>query len=82
MASAAGTELKIQAEAPAPVLGDRVDLERAILNLVENAVKYADPETLITISAEASNGAVVVQVSDRGPGIPETRGPNDTCFCR
>jgi two-component system sensor histidine kinase KdpD len=65
----------LPADLPA-LLADPQRLEVVIRNLVENAVKYADPETPISISAEADNGAVVVQVWDQGPGIPETHRQN------
>ncbi|MCG8348964.1 MAG: ATP-binding protein, partial [Chloroflexales bacterium] len=67
--------IDLPADLPA-LLADPQRLEVVIRNLVENAVKYADPETPISISAEADNGAVVVQVWDQGPGIPEMHRQN------
>ena len=58
------------------VLVDGVLLEQVVINLVENAVKYAPPGSAIDMSASASEREVVVEVADRGPGIPvgeETR---------
>jgi len=58
------------------VLVDGVLLEQVVINLVENAVKYAPPGSPIDMSASASDREVVVEVADRGPGIPvgeETR---------
>lgn len=52
------------------VLVDGVLLEQVVLNLVENAVKYAPPGSAIDLSASASDREVVVEVADRGPGIP------------
>jgi two-component system sensor histidine kinase KdpD len=55
---------------------DGVLLEQVVINLVENAVKYAPPGSAIDLSASASDREVVVEVADRGPGIPvgeETR---------
>jgi two-component system sensor histidine kinase KdpD len=47
---------------------DPVLIELALTNLLENALKYgADP---IEISAAAGSNELVVEVSDRGPGIP------------
>ena len=49
------------------VLGSPDDLERAFSNLVDNAVKYGEsPEIRLLESDEAA----VVEVVDRGPGIP------------
>jgi two-component system sensor histidine kinase KdpD len=58
------------------VLVDGVLLEQVVINLVENAVKYAPAGSAIDLSAWASNLDMIVEVADRGPGIPlgeETR---------
>ncbi|HEY8126736.1 MAG TPA: ATP-binding protein [Methylocystis sp.] len=52
------------------VLGSPDDLERAFSNLIDNAVKYGrTPE----IRLLESDDAAVVEVVDRGPGIPKER---------
>ena len=43
-----------------------------IKNLVENAAHYAPERSTIRIEAEDGGGGVVLRVSDRGPGIPDT----------
>jgi signal transduction histidine kinase len=49
-------------------------LERAIANLVLNAVCYAEEDTTIEVRATGSAEGVAVAVADRGPGIaPEDR---------
>ncbi len=52
------------------VLVDGVLLEQVMINLVENAVKYAPAGSVIDLSASASDREVVVEFADRGPGIP------------
>lgn len=52
------------------VLVDGVLLEQVVINLVENALKYAPAGSVIDLSASASNRDVIVEVADRGPGIP------------
>jgi two-component system sensor histidine kinase KdpD len=52
------------------VLVDGVLLEQVMINLVENAVKYAPSGSEIDLSASVSDHGVVVEVADRGPGIP------------
>ena len=39
-------------------------------HLVENAVKYAPPESTITISTGLVEGIVRIGVADQGPGVP------------
>lgn len=49
-------------------------LERAIANLILNAICYAAEETTIDVSATGSAAGIVIAVADRGPGIaPEDR---------
>lgn len=43
--------------------------EQAVLNLVQNAVKYTHPETCITLRAFPRDGQAVIEVQDEGPGI-------------
>lgn len=52
-------------------------LSRILVNLIENAMKYA-PGSRIEISAASSMGFGVIVVSDSGPGIPE--GARDEVF--
>ena len=51
--------------------GDRLVLRQALLNLVDNAIKYSPVGGRITIRVAESPAAAVVEVSDTGPGIPE-----------
>ncbi len=52
-----------------PVWMDRREIECVLTNLIENAHKYADPGTPITLEVECRDGQVVFCVSDQGPGI-------------
>jgi two-component system, OmpR family, sensor histidine kinase KdpD len=54
-----------------PVFADCELLGLAIRQLVDNALKYADPKTAITITGKWAEGKALISVSDRGPGIPE-----------
>ena len=49
---------------------DGVLMEQVVINLLENAAKYAPPGSVIEVSASAGNKEVVVEVADRGQGIP------------
>jgi len=45
-------------------------LERAVINLLENAIKYGPVEGHVSLCAKTSEGSAVIEVSDHGPGIP------------
>jgi two-component system sensor histidine kinase CpxA len=45
-------------------------LQRAVANLLRNAVRYAGQAGAVTLAAWAEAGEVVIEVSDHGPGVP------------
>ncbi len=49
---------------------DGVLMEQVLLNLFDNALKYAPPSTAIELSASVSDHNMLVEIADRGPGIP------------
>jgi two-component system sensor histidine kinase KdpD len=49
---------------------DAVLIEQVLVNLLENALKYAGPESAVRIAAVATNDGVTVEVADDGPGLP------------
>jgi two-component system sensor histidine kinase KdpD len=53
-----------------PVAIDLVLAAQALVNLVDNAVKYSPADMPIDIRAYVDQGQVVIEVSDRGVGIP------------
>ena len=53
--------------------GDRIVLRQAVINLVDNAIKYTPVGGEIRIRVSASADAAVLEVSDTGPGIPAGR---------
>jgi len=55
--------------------GDRLVLRQALLNLVDNAIKYTPAGGRITIRAHQSADGVTVEVIDTGPGIPSDLQP-------
>jgi two-component system, OmpR family, sensor histidine kinase KdpD len=62
-------ELKFEANLPM-VRVDAVLFEQALFNLLDNAAKYAPPQTTISVRSWRGDGAVILQVLDEGSGIP------------
>ena len=56
-----------------PVEADPALLERAIANVVENAVRWSPPDQPVRIEAGAFGDRIDLRVVDRGPGIPVGR---------
>jgi PAS domain S-box-containing protein len=54
---------------PCQVRGSAVWVERAVSNLVANAVKYSPDDEPVDVSISVEDNDVVVTVTDRGPGI-------------
>ncbi|MDH3999462.1 MAG: ATP-binding protein [Desulfuromonadales bacterium] len=46
-------------------------LEQAVINLVDNAIKYSDVETVVTIEGWQDAEQINIKVQDRGQGIPQ-----------
>lgn len=54
---------------------DPVLLEQALVNLADNAVKYSPDHSAIELRSFVRGETVVVEVLDRGPGLPIGLGP-------
>jgi two-component system heavy metal sensor histidine kinase CusS len=70
-AAAAEARVKLAVECPPGLSGrmDRVLLQRAVGNLVGNALRYTPSGGRIQIAAQQADGQLQVQVSDTGSGI-------------
>jgi two-component system sensor histidine kinase KdpD len=55
-----------------PVRADFHQIERALVNLMENALKYSPEDRRVGVRVTTTAGEVVVRVIDRGRGIPAT----------
>lgn len=66
-----GGDLPVRVEVPdgVAVTGDRERVHQVVTNLVDNALRHAADE--VVVSATDGGDSVVVEVSDDGPGIPE-----------
>ncbi|MFJ9809397.1 DUF4118 domain-containing protein [Streptomyces sp. NPDC101158] len=51
---------------------DRGLLERAVANIVENAVKYSPEGVPVAVGASVLGERLELRVTDRGPGVPDT----------
>ena len=49
--------------------GDRLLLQMAANNLIDNAVKYSPRESAISVSLEEKNNSIILEVKDQGKGI-------------
>ena len=68
LAERRGVALELDAPAPGPRVGVDADLiERILSPLVENACRYGNSS--VRVSVRASDGAVVFDVTDDGPGV-------------
>ena len=54
---------------PATIAGDRAQLDQLMRNLIDNALKYGDPQEPVRVTVDCDNGGVGLTVVDRGPGI-------------
>jgi two-component system sensor histidine kinase KdpD len=49
---------------------DPLLIEQVLMNLLDNALKYTPPDTPLSLGAIAQGDEMLVEVADRGPGIP------------
>lgn len=63
---------KLELDIPEPeimVLGDKERLRLAVGNMVDNALKYSDEHSTVTIALVPSETSASIQIRDNGPGI-------------
>jgi two-component system heavy metal sensor histidine kinase CusS len=76
MAEAEGLEVEAKLPPELPVVADRRAVSLIVQNLLENAIKYNEPEGRISIHARAVNGEAEVTVMNNGEPIPPERAPH------
>ena len=74
-AAAASVRLNIPEDLPA-VSADPGLLERVLVNLISNALRYSPPDRPALVTASEHSGRVELRVIDHGPGIPEVEWDN------
>ncbi|HZH62430.1 MAG TPA: HAMP domain-containing sensor histidine kinase [Metabacillus sp.] len=65
-----GVNLEIVCKVIADVHIDPIRFEQVFLNLLDNALKYSDSQTLTTIEVIKENELITITVKDQGSGIP------------
>ncbi|MGQ9861414.1 MAG: heavy metal sensor histidine kinase [Thiobacillaceae bacterium] len=68
VAEEAGVALKLSGEAR--VVGDRLMLQRALANLLGNAIRHTDRGKAVQVRLDQSEGGVLIAVENPGPAIP------------
>ncbi|MDP9007108.1 MAG: HAMP domain-containing histidine kinase [Pseudomonadota bacterium] len=64
-------DLKFRSQGPLLVSGDPVLLAQALINLIDNALKYAPQHGSIEVAVQKHGTSVEISVADNGPGIDE-----------
>lgn len=72
LARGTGVSVRLGEAEPVVTTADAAALRRAVLNLVENGVKYTPAGGSVTLSLRRESAAAVIAVEDTGPGIPGT----------
>jgi signal transduction histidine kinase len=70
VAQAKDLSLHCDVNQPVTVTGDGGWLERLLINLLDNAIKYTPPGGRIRVGVSCENDHARVDISDTGPGIP------------
>jgi len=71
-ASAKQTRIEIMPRKRPPLHNlDPNKIRQVVDNLLSNAIKYSPPGSTIAVEIGAVDGSIVLEVRDKGPGIPE-----------
>ena len=64
--------LIINRSEPGPMMADKVMLHRAVLNLLDNALRYSPNGEIVEVEIVPSGGWWLLSIRDHGPGLSET----------
>ena len=67
---ARGVRIVLDCDPALEIEGDRFLLQRAVANLLQNAVDFSEPGGEVTIRAQVEAAECSIAVRDRGPGVP------------
>ena len=65
-------ECGAECEAGAEIMGDAILIENALRNILDNAIKYAPPESPVEVTLGVAGDRATLTVRDRGRGFPDT----------
>jgi signal transduction histidine kinase len=79
LAEQKGIALKVEADTPVRLRGNRELISQALANLIDNSIKYTEPHKIaangapaqIVVRALSEGDRILLTVADSGPGIPE-----------
>jgi len=71
LADERGVELLVTVRPPLPVTGDDMMIRQALINVIDNAIKFSPPGSRVAISSVSTPTQHHLIVDDQGPGIPE-----------
>jgi signal transduction histidine kinase/CHASE3 domain sensor protein len=71
VAAKASVGLHTEAYGPLPLHADPDQLDRVLMNLLTNAVKFTPAEGTVTVTARREGDEIVIAIADTGMGIPE-----------
>jgi heavy metal sensor kinase len=63
--------IEVTAPQPVTIAADARLLRSAVINLVDNAIKYSPERTTVRVRVDSAEAVARVEVEDEGPGIPE-----------
>lgn len=67
-----GLVIQPHIDAPLPLYGSRELIGQAVANLIDNALKYGASSSEISVRAIRNDTEIVIEIADRGEGIPES----------
>ncbi|RRG18886.1 sensor histidine kinase [Weissella viridescens] len=64
-------KLEIDVPETLPMYGDEQRIRQLLIILIDNAQKYAGPDSVVTVKAEQKNNSIKLSVSDTGSGVTD-----------